>query len=68
MADDIDLCRTQVGASIMRAALEAIQELHKAVAFYGEDADWWVCGHCHDNHPCATRRLADQGLGGGQDG
>lgn len=47
----------------MRTALEAIQELHKAVAFYGEDADWWVCGHCHDNHPCATRRLADQGLG-----
>lgn len=45
-----------------RAALEAIQELHKAVAFYGEDADWWVCGHCHDKHPCATRSLADEAL------
>lgn len=53
----------------MRTALEAIQELHKPV-YEGVEAvgcllcDWEVEGAW----PCDTRRLADQGLGGGQDG
>lgn len=49
----------------MRTALEAIQELH------GRDT-WGRCLHCNGRDgwsikfPCKTRRLADQGLGGGQ--
>lgn len=65
MTDDIDLCRTQVGASIMRAALEAIQELH--VPYVNKSA-YKTCMRCGITWPCITRRHADQGLGGGQDG
>lgn len=53
----------------MRSALVAIQELHKPVIEDGLlvgclRCDWEVDGVW----PCSTRRLADQGLGGGQDG
>lgn len=51
----------------MRAALVAIQELHKPMVFHGYDGEWLICGYCDENHPCETRKLADDGLAGGQD-
>ena len=68
MADDIDLCRTEVGASIMRTALEAIQELHKPMPMVPGLEETPVCDGCENPGrfvywPCPTRRLADQGLG-----
>lgn len=64
--------------SDMRAALEAIQEQHKPVYFHGLRIP--LCKSCANRNrrdmaspafaqwPCESRRLADQGLGGGQDG
>lgn len=56
----------------MRTALEAIQELHKPQlvedffnAIDGSSANRWkrVCVSCDfDDYPCATRKLADEGL------
>lgn len=48
---------------VMRTALQQIQELHSknvptAIA----------CGECHDRFPCPTRKLADEGLVGGERG
>lgn len=64
VADDIDICRTQVDASIMRAALVAIQELHPVeetgVEGHGVKEVW--CPTCQDYAPCNTRRLADDAL------
>lgn len=55
----------------MRAALVAIQELHcddgsgncEECFFHGKEGDWQSV-----KHPCNTRRLADDALGGGQHG
>lgn len=62
----------------MRAALEAIQEQHEpaeALMNPGRREQLVkVCTGCGTDDgnwqlwPCRTRRLADQGLGGGQDG
>ena len=45
----------------LRAALVAIQELHKITLGFGVP---FRCGHCAHEHPCPTRRLADEALGG----
>lgn len=57
---------------VMRAALVAIQELHKPQLvedFFsdikGSSANRWmrVCSTCDtDDYPCGTRKLADEGL------
>ncbi|UTM47240.1 helix-turn-helix domain-containing protein [Glutamicibacter mysorens] len=60
VADDIGLCRTQVGASIIRTALVAIQELHCENV---RSSMLSLCHECLEVYPCDTRRLADQGLG-----
>ncbi len=65
----------------MRAALEAIQELHRLeyevrplypTSNYNAEpagtAEYRICANCKTYYPCATRSLADEGLGGGQDG
>lgn len=56
-------------ANHLRAALVAIQELHKPCkTFTGKE----VCNVCNTEtekpitYPCKTRKLADEGLGGGQ--
>lgn len=61
----------------LRAALVAIQELHKPMSigigfsfFGGTEITRFVCEHCTDTaepgtyfpYPCATRRLADDAL------
>lgn len=45
--------------------LEAIQELHVPALGWGVPLR---CGHCAHEHPCPTRRLADDALGGGGNG
>ncbi|MGP5023196.1 hypothetical protein ACTXIU_16615 [Glutamicibacter arilaitensis] len=60
----------------MRAALVAIQELHKPVETYLPTYDqqgnpifkgYPQCADCGSYEiPCPTRKLADEGLGGGQ--
>lgn len=71
MADDIDRLRTQVDASILRTALVAIQELHNSWISDDGAKEEMFCTHCRqaDWHewdyvpfPCATRKLADEGL------
>lgn len=55
----------------LRAALVAIQELHKPVWVTYLGVPGLVCDACREpveSEPCETRRLADAGLGGGQDG
>lgn len=47
--------------SDLRAVLVAIQELHKLTPGFGVP---FRCGHCAYEHPCPTRRLADEALGG----
>ncbi|MGP9033660.1 hypothetical protein ACT17S_11380 [Glutamicibacter mysorens] len=47
----------------MRSALEAIQELHVKRRIVDGRTYLEFCGHCECQWPCATRRLADQGLG-----
>lgn len=53
--------------SDLRAALVAIQELHGAVP-ESPMRHWVSCKECAPGtlFPCATRRLADDALGGGQ--
>lgn len=51
--------------SDLRAALVAIQELHKLTPGFGVP---FRCGHCAYEHPCPSRRLADEALGGDTDG
>jgi len=61
----------------MRAAFVAIQELHKPQLvedFFndikGSSANRWmrVCASCDfDAYPCPTRKLADEGLGAGNE-
>lgn len=49
--------------------LEAIQELHRPVYEGAEAVGCWRCDWEQDGQwPCRTRRLADDALGGGQDG
>lgn len=55
----------------MLAALGAIQEQHHIVYLDVDDEVRGLnpmCNVCMRAYPCRTRRLADQGLGGGQDG
>lgn len=57
----------------MRTALEAIQELHKPIPMAPGLEETPVCDGCENPGrfvywPCPTRRLADQGLGGGERG
>ena len=44
---------------VMRAALVAIQELHKPYITKAQKA---LCFRCGINWPCDTRKLADEGL------
>ena len=70
---DIDRLRAQVDASILRAALVAIQELHggfDALMNPGRNERLVkVCTGCGTDDgnwqrwPCPTRRLADEALG-----
>ena len=67
---------------VMRTALEQIQEVHcpdqvlTGWTADGEAAPEWVCKHCttiaepgtYFTYPCATRKLADAGLVGGERG
>lgn len=68
---------------IMRTALEQIQELHKPKhgerPVYADDDyraerepvrwhKYTICANCHTAYPCATRKLADAGLAGGERG
>lgn len=48
-----------------RTALEQIQELHNPVKGWISEREYLLyCADCGDaTYPCATRRLADQGLG-----
>lgn len=60
---DIDRLRTQVDASILRAALVAIQELHKPIFEDGDPVGCWRCDWEMDGQfPCAIRKLADEAL------
>ena len=55
----------------LRAALVAIQELHpKEYASSGDEAYELNprCGNCGTAFPCETRRLADDALGGDNNG
>lgn len=53
----------------LRAALVAIQELHRAVYEGDEAVGCWRCDWEQDGQwPCATRRLADDALGGDNNG
>lgn len=55
---------SEVSASKLHAALVAIQELHKREEVSDIHGDHQVrCADCRQWYPCATRRLADQGLG-----
>lgn len=64
---------------VMRTALEHIQELHKpkhgerpiyAYDDYHAEREpvrwhkYTICANCHTDYPCATRKLADEALGG----
>lgn len=48
----------------MRAALEAIQELHKPVKGWISEREYFLyCADCGDaTYPCKTRKLADEAL------
>lgn len=46
-------------------ALVAIQELHVPALGWGVPLR---CGHCCYEHPCPSRRLADDALGGDNNG
>lgn len=53
----------------LRAALVAIQELHKPVREWPSYREHvLVCGVCMVYAPCPTRRLADEALGRDTDG
>ena len=54
----------------MRTALVAIQELHKPAKGWISEREYLLyCADCGDaTYPCKTRKLAYEGLGGGQDG
>lgn len=63
--------------SDLRAALVAIQELHKPWNNFDSADEELVCDHCREAHgyewdyvpyPCPTRRLADDALGGETNG
>ena len=53
----------------MRAALVAIQKLHKPIFEDGDPVGCWRCDWEMDGQfPCATRKLADEALGGEERG
>ena len=53
----------------LRAALVAVQELHKPVREWPSYREYvLICGVCKVYAPCPTRRLADEGLGGETNG
>lgn len=51
-----------------RAALVAIQELHVKRKIIDGRTYLEFCGHCKYQWPCDTRKLADEGLAGGERG
>lgn len=53
----------------LRAALVAIQKLHKPMKEWVSDREYLLfCAHDLAEYPCATRRLADDALGGDTNG
>ena len=53
---------------VMRTALEQIQELHTKRKIVDGRSYAVFCDNCKFNWPCPTRKLADEGLGGGERG
>lgn len=55
---------------VMRAALVAIQELHKPAKGWISEREYLLyCSDCGDaTYPCKTRKLADEALGGEERG